>query len=51
MGKFFIFSLFSGLTLWPLYAKSQFMGKDPDAGKDWGQKKGTAKNETIGWHH
>ena len=27
-------------------------GKDPDAGKDWGQKeKEVAEDETIGWHH
>ena len=26
--------------------------KDPDAGKDWGQKeKGVAENEMVGWHH
>ena len=25
--------------LWPPDAKSQFIGKDPDAGKDWGQEK------------
>ena len=27
-------------------------GKDPDAGKDWGQEeKGTAEDEMVGWHH
>ena len=27
-------------------------GKDPDAGRDWGQeKKGTAEDEMAGWHH
>ena len=26
------------LMFWPSDAKSQFIGKDPDAGKDWGQK-------------
>ena len=27
-------------------------GKDPDAGKDWGQKeKGTTEDEMAGWHH
>ena len=25
--------------LWPLNGKSQLTGKDPDAGKDWGQKR------------
>ena len=27
-------------TLWPADAKSRLIGKDPDAGKDWGQVKG-----------
>ena len=35
-------------TLWPPDIKSQLTGKDPDAGKDWGQKK---KDEMVGWHH
>ena len=35
------------LILWPPDVKSQFTGKDPDAGKDWGQEeKGTAEDET-----
>ena len=35
--------------LWPPDAKSQLIGKDPDAGKDWRQEeKGTAGD---GWHH
>ena len=39
-------------TLWPPDAKSRLTGKDPDAGKDWGQKKkGTTENEMVGWHH
>ena len=38
--------------LWPLDAKSWLIGKDPDAGKDWGQeKKGTTEDEMVGWHH
>ena len=38
--------------LWPPDAKSWLIGKDPDAGKDWGQeKKGTTKDEMVGWHH
>ena len=32
--------------------KSQLTGKDPDAGKDWGQEeKGAIEDETVGWHH
>jgi len=38
--------------LWPPDAKSWLIGKDPDAGRDWGQKeKGTTEDETAGWHH
>jgi len=36
----------------PPDAKSQCIGKDCDAGKDWGQKeKGTAEDEMIRQHH
>ena len=39
-------------TLWPPDAKNWLIGKDPDAGKDWGQEeKGTTEEETVGWHH
>ena len=38
--------------LWPPHVKSWLIGKDPDAGRDWGQEeKGTTKNEMAGWHH
>ena len=38
--------------LWPPRAKSGLIGKDPDAGRDWGQEeKGTAEDEMVGWHH
>ena len=37
--------------LWSPDAKSWLVGKDPDAGKDWGQKKGTTEDEMVGWHH
>ena len=37
--------------LWPLDVKSQLIGKDPDAGKDWGQEeKGATEDEIVGWH-
>ena len=37
---------------WPPDAKSQLIGKDPDAGKDWGrEEKGMTKDEMAGWHH
>ena len=39
-------------VLWPPDVKSWLTGKDPDAGKDWGQKeKGTTEDEMAGWHH
>ena len=32
--------------------KSQLIGKDPDARKDWGQEeKRAAEDEMVGWHH
>ena len=32
--------------------KNWHIGKDPDAGKDWGQgKKGEAEDEMVAWHH
>ena len=40
------------LILWPPDGKSRLIGKDPDAGKDWGQEeKGPTENEMVGWHH
>ena len=37
-------------VLWPPHAKSELIGKDPDAGKDWGQKeKGMTEDEKAGW--
>ena len=36
----------------PPHAKSNLTGKDPDAGRDWGQEeKGTTEDEMAGWHH
>ena len=40
------------LILWPLDLESWHIGKDPDAGKDWGQEeKGETEDEMIEWHH
>ena len=37
---------------WPPNAKSWLFGKDPDAGRDWGQEeKETTEDEMAGWHH
>ena len=36
----------------PSHVKSWLIGKDPDAGRDWGQEeKGTTEDEMAGWHH
>ena len=38
--------------LWPPHVKSRLIGKDSDAGRDWGQEeKGTTEDEMAGWHH
>ena len=39
-------------VLWPPHVKSWLIGKDSDAGRDWGQEeKGTTEDEMAGWHH
>ena len=40
-------------VLWPPHAPHfHLIGKDPDAGRDWGQEeKGTTEDEMAGWHH
>ena len=38
--------------LWPPYVKSRLTGKDPEAGKDWGQEeKGVMEDGMVGCHH
>ena len=37
--------------LWPPDAKEWLNWKDPDAGKDRRQEKGTAEDAMVGWHH
>ena len=38
--------------LGPPHAKSWLIGKDSDAGRDWGQEeKGMTEDEMAGWHH
>ena len=37
--------------LWPPDLRNWHVGKDPDAGKDWRQEKGTTEDEMVGWHH
>ena len=39
-------------VLLPPDEKSQLIGKDPDAGRGWGQEeKGMTEDEMVGWHH
>ena len=39
-------------VLWPPDVKNWLIGKDSDAGRDWGQEeKGTTGDEMAGWHH
>ena len=39
-------------VLWPPHAKSWLIGKDSDAGRDWGQEeKGMTEDEMARWHH
>ena len=38
--------------LWPPDGNNWLIGKDPDAGKEWGlQEKGETGMEIVGWHH
>jgi len=38
-------------VLWTPVAKSRLIGKDPDAGKDWGRNRRGPQNEMFEWHH
>ena len=39
-------------VLWLPHVKSWLIGKDSDAGRDWGQEeKGMTEDEMAGWHH
>ena len=39
-------------VLWPPHVESWLIGKDSDAGRDWGQEdKGTIEDDMAGWHH
>ena len=38
--------------IWQPDANSRLIGKDPDAGKDWGQEeKRMTEDQMVGWHH
>ena len=36
---------------WPLDVKNRLIGKDSDAGRDWGQEKGTTEDKLAGWYY
>ena len=39
-------------VLWPPHVKNWLIGRDSDAGRDWGQEeKGTTEDEMAGWNH
>ena len=39
-------------VLWPPHTKGYLIGKDSDAGRDWGQEeKGRTEDEMARWHH
>ena len=39
-------------VLWPPHVKSLLVGKDSDAGRNWGQEeKRKTEDEMAGWHH
>ena len=39
-------------VLWPPHVKNRLIGKDFDAGRNWGQEqKGPTEDEMAGWHH
>ena len=43
---------FDYTNLWPPDSKCRPIGKDPDAGKDWGQEaEGAREDEMVWWHH
>ena len=47
-----LINMFPFIILWPPHVKSWLIGKDPEAGRDWGQEeKGTTEDEMAGWHH
>ena len=52
MGPDAMIFIFWMLSVKLTHAKSWLIGKDPNAGKDWGQEeKGMTEDEMAGWHH
>ena len=49
---FFLSQYFPLITCLTNNVKSWLIGKDSDAGRNWGQEeKGTTEDEMAGWHH
>ena len=47
-----LYAIFFSIWFTSLHVKSWLIGKDPDAGRDWGkEEKGTTEDEMAGWHH
>ena len=47
-----MFKLFSGVLTLNSFQEFRLIGKDSDAGRDWGQEeKGMTQDEMAGWHH
>ena len=47
---YFVFSNVRSYTV--LNSKSQLIGKDPDAGRDWGwEEKAVTEDDMVGWHY
>ena len=38
-------------TIPKVFFRDLFIGKDPDAGKDWRQEKAMTEDKMVGWHH
>jgi len=45
------FGVSMGSIPWPTDVKNWLLRKDPDAGKEWRQEKGTTEDKLVGWHH
>ena len=50
--QYWIFIGRTHAVFWPPDVKNWLIGKDPDAGKDWGpEEKGLTEDEMVRWHH
>ena len=39
------------IILRPCHVKSWLIGKDPDAGRNWGREEKGTEDKMAGWHH